>query len=169
MPTFAYKHVKMVSQCPTTTHTRHESRDQPTTGTQHVLTSLFRGFAFSTAIAAICRRSQPATADLVVAARGGACWLLESCCGRDRLQHPSASRRITCRRARSSAPLVGAPTRQRCAAHAPPQRRRPAPSRHAKAIEWPCWLRGGGANPGIRPNGPHGGRADGAPIRRSEH
>ena len=47
---------------------------------------------------------------------------LESCCGRGR-QQPSATRRNTCHRARTPAPLVGAPA-QRCSAHSPPQRRR---------------------------------------------
>ena len=48
---------------------------------------------------------------------------LETCCDRDR-QHPAATRRKACRRARISASLAGATTRQQCAAHAPPQRRR---------------------------------------------
>ena len=63
MHTFAYKHIKMVTQCPTTTHTRHQSRDQPINGTQRAHTTLLRGSAISTAIAAICRQSQPVTAD----------------------------------------------------------------------------------------------------------
>ena len=53
----------MVTQCPTTTHTRHQSRDQPINGTQRAHTTLLRGSAISTAIAAICRQSQPVTAD----------------------------------------------------------------------------------------------------------
>ena len=53
----------MVTQCPTTTHTRHQSRDQPINGTQRAHTTLLRGSAISTAIAAICRQLQPVTAD----------------------------------------------------------------------------------------------------------
>ena len=124
MPTFAYKHVKMVSQCPTTTHTRHQSRDQPTTDTQHVHTSLFCGSAFSTAIAAICRRSQPATADKVTTARDRACEPLSraaaAAAGSNLQQLVETPAAEPGHRLRWS---VRRPA-QRCAAHAPPQRRR---------------------------------------------
>ena len=158
MPTFAYKHVKMVSQCPTTTHTRHQSRDQPTTDTQHVHTSLFCGSAFSTAIAAICRQSQAATADTGDGSERRSTEALSRAA-------PAATGCIPQRHAAKLAAeprhRLRWPVRLR-ASDAPLMRRRRGGGQRRRGtrvtIEWPCWLRGGALSPGIRPSGPHGVR-----------
>ena len=124
MPTFTYKHIQMVMQSPTITHSRHRSRDQPShryTAHTNVAPLRLRHFnrhrRYLPPVAGCDgRRGSGSKRQSMEAA-------LETCCGRDR-QHPAATRRKACRRARISASLAGATTRQQCAAHAPPQRRR---------------------------------------------
>ena len=59
-------------------YAQRQPHDKPTTTTERAHTSLLRGSATQTANAAICRQSQAATADMVAAARGGACELLST-------------------------------------------------------------------------------------------
>ena len=107
-----------------------------TTGTQRTHTSLLCGSAISTAIAAICRRSQAVTADVVAVASGRA-W--------KPLSRPAAAATgsILQQLAEKPAAEPGYRLRWPVCDDAPAMRRScaateaaPAPLRHAAAIEW---------------------------------
>ena len=155
MPTSTYSHEHMTTKSSVAPYAQRQPHDKPTTTTERAHTSLLRGSATQTANAAICRQSQAATADT-----GD---------GSERRSTEALSRAAPaapgCIPQRHAAKLAAEP-RHRLrwpvrlrASDAPLMRRRRGGGQRRRGTRVPLnslmLAEGGGANPGIRPNGPH--------------